>query len=278
MQRVHPAVLDRAPRRHERLPGHLAAEDPLALLVGLDAPEDVDLNGFEVKQVDEELQGRRSWTHVRRPPRRTVPERLPAAPTTLRADRGQQRERDRLPGRLPLGRRHRGAPDRGRQRQQRLVGVGAQSRVGHARAERRRLRLVAPLARGRRARRRHGPRRLPLLARVEPHRAGRGRVLASPRSSTTGASAPRCHGHGIVARRHLPPLHDPAVADGPGRVGGARRARALRPVRRAGHRRTSATSSVGPAPSTSPTSSASWGTSRVSTRRGSRTTSPATAR
>ena len=58
VQRMHPAVLDRAPGGHERLARHLAAEDALALLVGLDAPEDVDLNGFEVKQVDEELQGR----------------------------------------------------------------------------------------------------------------------------------------------------------------------------------------------------------------------------
>ena len=58
VQRMHPSVLHRAPGGHQRLPGHLAAEDALALLVGLDAPEDVDLNGFEVKQVDEELQGR----------------------------------------------------------------------------------------------------------------------------------------------------------------------------------------------------------------------------
>ena len=55
---MHPAVLHRAPGRHECLSGYLAAEDALALLVGLDPPEDVDLNGFEVKQVDEELQGR----------------------------------------------------------------------------------------------------------------------------------------------------------------------------------------------------------------------------
>ena len=55
---MHPTVLDRAARRHEGLGGDLAAEDTLALLVGLDAPEDVDLNGFEVKQVDEEFQGR----------------------------------------------------------------------------------------------------------------------------------------------------------------------------------------------------------------------------
>ena len=55
---MHPTVLHRAPRRHEGLPRHLPAEDPLALLVRLDTPEDVDLYGFEVKQIDEELQGR----------------------------------------------------------------------------------------------------------------------------------------------------------------------------------------------------------------------------
>ena len=32
---MHPTVLDGAPGRHQRLGGHLAAEDPLALLVGL---------------------------------------------------------------------------------------------------------------------------------------------------------------------------------------------------------------------------------------------------
>ena len=35
---------------------------------------------------------------------------------------------DRLPGRVPLGHRDRGAPGRGRQREQRLVGVGARAR------------------------------------------------------------------------------------------------------------------------------------------------------
>ena len=55
---MHPPVLDGAPRGHERLCGDLAAEDALALLVRLDAPEDVDLNGLEIKQIDEELQGR----------------------------------------------------------------------------------------------------------------------------------------------------------------------------------------------------------------------------
>ncbi len=55
---MHAPVLDRPTRRHERLPRHLPPEHALTLLVGLGAPEDVDLNGFEIKQIDEELQGR----------------------------------------------------------------------------------------------------------------------------------------------------------------------------------------------------------------------------
>ena len=58
MERVHAAVLDGAARRHQRLAGHLPAEDALALLVGLGAAEDVDLDRFEVEEIDEELQGR----------------------------------------------------------------------------------------------------------------------------------------------------------------------------------------------------------------------------
>ena len=58
VQRMHAPVLDRATRRHQRLSRHLPAEHALTLLVGLGTPEDVDLNGFEIKQIDEELQGR----------------------------------------------------------------------------------------------------------------------------------------------------------------------------------------------------------------------------
>jgi hypothetical protein len=54
---VDPAVLDRAPGRHEGLPRHLATEDALAFFVGLDAAEDIHLDGFEIQQVDEELEG-----------------------------------------------------------------------------------------------------------------------------------------------------------------------------------------------------------------------------
>src|SRR3954449_6007785 len=47
---------DRAAGGHQRLPRHLAAEHPLALLVGTAAPEDVHLDGFEVEDLDELVQ------------------------------------------------------------------------------------------------------------------------------------------------------------------------------------------------------------------------------
>ncbi|MBW3606785.1 MAG: hypothetical protein KY463_00265, partial [Actinobacteria bacterium] len=45
--------VDRACRGDERLPGDLAAEHPLTVLVGLAPPEDVHLDGLEVEEVDE---------------------------------------------------------------------------------------------------------------------------------------------------------------------------------------------------------------------------------
>ena len=54
MERVHDVAavvaVDRAGRGDEGLAGHLAAEDPLALLVRELAPEDVDLDRLEVEQ------------------------------------------------------------------------------------------------------------------------------------------------------------------------------------------------------------------------------------
>ena len=47
------ARVDRAGRGDERLAGDLAAEHPLALLVGADAAEDVDLDRLEVEELDE---------------------------------------------------------------------------------------------------------------------------------------------------------------------------------------------------------------------------------
>ena len=82
-----------------------------------------------------------------------------------------------LPRRLPLGRRRRRPPDRGRQRQQRHLvprardadGLPGAVRQGlqQLRAWREDLDLVAE----------HGPERLPLLGRVGARRARRGRVL-----------------------------------------------------------------------------------------------------
>ena len=51
-----PVRLHGAPGGHEGLGGHLAAEDPLAVLVGAQAAEDVDLDGLEVEQVDQEVE------------------------------------------------------------------------------------------------------------------------------------------------------------------------------------------------------------------------------
>jgi hypothetical protein len=45
-------VADGAGGRHERLPCDLAPEDPLAVLVGTEPPEDVDLDGLDVEELD----------------------------------------------------------------------------------------------------------------------------------------------------------------------------------------------------------------------------------
>jgi hypothetical protein len=50
---VDGAALDRAPRRHQRLARHLAAEDPQPVVVGAQAAEQVHLDPLEVEQVDE---------------------------------------------------------------------------------------------------------------------------------------------------------------------------------------------------------------------------------
>ena len=103
-----------------------------------------------------------------------------------------------VPGRIPLGCGHGGTPDRGRQRQQRLVGSGStiptRGRVG---AERRRLRLVPPLARGRGPGR---PTRALAPTDSRSNGAGSSRRRGSspwPRWSTTGGSVPPATGRGI---------------------------------------------------------------------------------
>lgn len=52
MQRVHGAGIDGAGGGHEGLTGHLAPEDPLAVLVGLHTAEDVHLDGLDVEQFE----------------------------------------------------------------------------------------------------------------------------------------------------------------------------------------------------------------------------------
>ncbi len=59
VQRVDVAtgLVDRSARRDERLTGDLAAEHANTILVGRSAPEDVDLDHFEVEQCDEVVEG-----------------------------------------------------------------------------------------------------------------------------------------------------------------------------------------------------------------------------
>ena len=132
--------------------------------------------------------------------RRTRGERSGDGPATLRRygeRRGEGRARaSGVPRRVHLGRGHGGAPDRGRQRQQRLVGLGAQPRFGHRGVERRCLRFVHPLARGRGPGGRARPVRLPLLARMEPDRTGRRGVLPC-RARALPAHLRRLRGEGI---------------------------------------------------------------------------------
>ena len=126
-------------------------------------------------------------------------------------------------------------------------------------AERGRLRLVAPLAPRTSTSSPIWARGVPVLARVEPHRAGRGRVLAWPPSTTTGGSAPPA-GDAASCRSSRsttsPPRGGWPTAAGASRPTSPERfARFVEP----GRRPTSATSSAGPARSTSPTSSRCMG-------------------
>jgi putative flippase GtrA len=50
-------VAHRATGGHQGLAGYLAAEHPLSRLVGLEPAEDVDLDGLEVEQTDQEVEG-----------------------------------------------------------------------------------------------------------------------------------------------------------------------------------------------------------------------------
>ena len=44
-------------RRHECLAGHLTTEDALPILIGVDPPEDVDLDRLQIEEGDEGVDG-----------------------------------------------------------------------------------------------------------------------------------------------------------------------------------------------------------------------------
>ena len=57
VQRVDPPLLHRAARGDQGLARHLPAEDALAILLGADAAEDVDLDRLEVEELAELVDG-----------------------------------------------------------------------------------------------------------------------------------------------------------------------------------------------------------------------------
>ena len=57
VQGVGPTEFDGATGRHQRLGRYLATEHALSILVGAHPSEDVDLDGFEIEQFDQEVQG-----------------------------------------------------------------------------------------------------------------------------------------------------------------------------------------------------------------------------
>ena len=242
MQGVHAAALDGAPRRHEGLGRDLAAEHALAALVGAHAPEDVDLDGLDVEQLDEEVQRvahHPSW----QAPAATVC----AVPTRPPSPKGS------CGGRPPPPTRSRGATS---------TTTGGPSST--PRARRASSRAATPATRGTGGPRTSSSWRRSGSAPTGSRSSGAGSSPPrasgrSPRSSTTGASAPvpRARALPVVTFNHFT---IPAVAGRARRLGGGRRPRALRPVLRAGVASTWATSSAGRARSTSPTWWPPWAT------------------
>ena len=270
VQRVHPPVLHGSPGRHQRLAGDLTAEDALALLVELGAPEDVDLNGLEVEQVDQEVKGRAHGPMFAG--RRLGREQGTAAwlplPCGVVTDAIPDDELRELV--FPEGFTW-GVATAAHQIEGGNVNndwwdwehnpsSGTLEPSGDACDSFHRWRedvaLVADMG--------LGAYRFSLeWSRIEPAE-GEFSVAALEHYRRMCAA---CHGAGHRPGRHLPPLHLAALAGGAGRLGVARRSRALRPLREPGEPTTWATWSAGPAPSTSPTWSRSWATSKGSTRR-----------
>ena len=160
-----------------------------------------------------------------------------------------------LSRRLPLGHRHRRAPGRGRQLEQRLVGVGARPRARRA-ASRPATRATTTTATPRTSRSSPTSASTPTASRSSGA-ASSPRTASSraPRSTTTGAmcgALPRARPR---AGRHLPPLHDAALGRGARRLDRAGDGRPLRALLRARGRAPRRPRSAAPARSTSRTSS-----------------------
>ena len=255
VQRVHPAVLDGAPGRHEGLPGHLAAEDALALLVGLGAAEDVDLDGLEVEQVDEELQRRAHGAHVRRRGRSahghvaTAP--LPCAgmaPAATAGDGASSRSPTGSPGAWPR------RPTRSRAATSTTTGGRGSTTPSRARSSRAATPATRSTAGARTSSSWPTWGSAPTASRSSGAASSRPRASSRwPRSSTTGASAPPATGTG--SSRSSPSTTSPRRCGWPPGAAGRRPTPpTASPASWPGPRRTWATSSGGPAPSTSPTS------------------------
>jgi len=52
VERVHGADLNGSPRRHQGLGGHLSAKRALTLFYGVSTAKGIDLNTFEVEQIE----------------------------------------------------------------------------------------------------------------------------------------------------------------------------------------------------------------------------------
>ena len=133
---MDPSALDGAARGHQRLSGDLPSEHPLAVLVGTHASEDVDFDRFEIEELHEKVERVAHQAILKWPARRGVCS-LPCRLVTTQLSRG-----------VHVGDGNGRSPDRGWQRQQRLVGLRAHTGLRLRRAERRRVRQLAPLAGG----------------------------------------------------------------------------------------------------------------------------------
>ena len=135
-------ALDGPAGGHEGLRGDLAAEHPLAVLVGTDASEDVHLDGLEIEELHQEVERFAHGVIISRTRASGECFATVSPVTDGRVSRG-----------LHLGHGDGRSPDRGRQRQQRLVGLRAHAGFGLCRVERGCVRQLEPVGRGPRPRR-----------------------------------------------------------------------------------------------------------------------------